>query len=498
MRARARTLTGQLARALVSLLVAAAGVASPALAEAPAETAPAAAPTDAFGLLPAPLPRFAPARLRPVAAGTILDRCVARACEARLTPDQLLAQVQALVAQARYAEARPLLAALAEAPGMKLPFRFLSGYIAQQSNDLATAAHFYRAILVDDPGQTRVRLELARVMMLQGKPQSADRQFRLAEQDAELPPEIARTIRAARDVIRSRRAWSLSVDLGLAPDSNINNATSADSINVYLGGQQVPLTLDESARPRSGVGRTGSVDAGLRLPLGDAAMMLVDADVVGTDYDGATYDDFAYEAAAGPELRLGGATRVRLQAVGAQRVFGNRVATRQAGLKGGVETMLSQRGRLGVQIDARRTAARFDGNFSGWQLGGYATYEHAIAKAMIASAGLFARRDALVASAYSSTEGGAIAGLGGELPLGLNVALSGTASRARYDAPVAFFGTAPRADWRYSLRATLGVRALRVAGLSPSATLTVSRIDSTVGYYSTTRARVRFALARYF
>lgn len=460
---------------------------------------PAAAETAAsLDLLPAPLPRFMPAAVPAPASATLLDRCTAQTCVTRLTPEQLLGEVQALVAQARFAEARPLLEALSNVPALRLEYRFLSGYVAQQTNDLDGAARFYRAILTDDPTQTRVRLELARVMMLQGKAQSADRQFRLAEQDDELPPEIARTIRAARDVIRSKRAWSLNVDLGLAPDTNINNATSADSINVYLGGQQVPLTLDESARPRSGVGRTGSVDAGLRLPMSDAALMLIDADVVGTDYDGSTFDDFAYEAAAGPELRVSSVTRVRLQAVGAQRVYGNRIATRQVGLKGGGETMLSARTRVGLQIDARRTDARFDDAFSGWQVGGYATVERAVAKAIIASGGLFARRDALDSEAFSSTEGGMIAGIGGELPLGLNVALSGTASRAVYDAPLFFFAPAPRKDWRTSLRATLGVRAFRIAGLSPSATLSVSRIDSTIDYYSTTRARVRFALARYF
>ncbi|NJR79922.1 surface lipoprotein assembly modifier [Sphingomonas corticis] len=431
-------------------------------------------------------------------ADTLIDRCQASVCRARLSPQQLLGEVQELVLQARYAEARPLLAALSQAPGVRLEYRFLSGYVAQKTNDLKTAAAFYRAILTDDPNQTRVRLELARVMLLQGKRQGADRQFRLAEQDADLPPEIARTIRATRDVIRSQRDWSLNVDAGIMPDSNINNATSADNINVYLGGQAVPLALDDSARPRSGVGRFGSVDAGLRLPAFGESMMLVDLDAVGTDYDGRDFDDLAIEAAVGPELPVGERLRVRAQAVGAQRMFGGRVAMRQAGIKGGVETMLSRVGRLGVQFDARRTFQAFDPGYTGWQWGGYATYEHAVAKAIVASGGIFARRDALTSAAFSSTEGGVIAGIGGELPLGLNVAVSGTASRAVYDAPLYFFSAAARRDWRFTARATLGVRAWRIAGLSPSINASVSRIDSTLDYYAATRMRYRFTLARYF
>jgi hypothetical protein len=431
-------------------------------------------------------------------AEALVDRCTAAQCRARLTAAELVDEVQALVAARRFAEARPMVAALAAVPAFRLQYRFLSGVIAQQTDDLDAAARFYRAILVDDPTQTGVRLQLARVMLMQGKRQSADRQFRLAEQDADLPPDVARTIRAARNVIRSQKAWRLNVDAGIAPDSNINNATSSDSINVYLGGQAVPLTLNESARPRSGLGRTGSIDAGLRLPAWGETMMLVDVNGAGTDYDGRSFDDFAFEGAIGPEVPLSERTRVRVQAVGAERLYGGRVATRQAGIKGGGETMLSASGRLGVQIDARRTFAAFDDGYSGWQLGGYATYERAVARAVVASGGAFVRRDALRTSAYSSTEAGVIAGIGGELPLGINLGISGTASRARYDAPVHFFSPEPRRDWRLNARATLGIRALRVAGLSPSFSVSVSRIDSSIAYYANTRTRFRFTLARYF
>lgn len=431
-------------------------------------------------------------------SASIIDRCTAQTCVARLTPAQLLGEVQALVDQSRWAEARPLLAALQQVPGFSLEYRFLSGFVAAQTGDLERAAGFYRAILTDDPKQTRVRLELARVMMLQGKRQSAERQFRIAEDDEDLPPEIARTIRAARDVLRSQKMWSVNIDAGIAPDSNINNATSSDQINVYLGGQAVPLTLNESARARSGLGRTGSVDASLRLPAWGESMALFDLDAIGTDYDGKDFDDYAFEGAAGVEMPLSPRNRLRVQAVGAQRLYGGRVATRQAGLKGGLETMLSRSGRLGVQLDARRTFAAFDDAYSGWQVGAYATYERAVARAVVASGGVFGRRDSLKASAYSSTEGGVIAGIGGELPHGINAAFSATASRAVYDAPMWFFSAEPRRDWRYSGRVTLGVRALRVMGLSPSVSFSVSRIDSNLDFYTTTRGRFRFALARYF
>ena len=299
-------------------------------------------------------------------------------------------------------------------------------------------------------------------------------------------------------MIRTKRAWSLNTDFGFAPDTNINNATASDSVTVLFGAQPIPLTLDKEARARSGTGQFGTVDAGLRLPVSDRINTLVDFDFAGTNYKGTAYDDISYEAAAGGELALNQDLRVRLQAVGAERQFGGRIATRQYGVKGGLETDLGDSARLGLQLDARRTSARFDHNFDGWQTGLYANYERVVARSLIASGGVFVRRDVLAAKAYSSTELGATAGFGGELPLGFNVGLGGSVSHAAFGAPIAIFSADPRRDWRLSARATIGNRAFSWLGFSPTVGVSWGRIDSSLDYYANSRTRFRFALARYF
>lgn len=436
----------------------------------------------------------------PQAAGAeaLVDSCVAQTCKARLTAPELLNEVQTLVAAKRYAEARPMIAALAGVPGLTFEYRFLTGFVAAQTGDLTGAAAMYRAILVDDPTQTRVRLELARTLFALGRRQSADHEFRLAAEDRELSPEILRTIRAARDVIRSQRAWTLNFDLGFAPDTNINNATAADSITVLFGAQPIPLTLGDDARARSGTGHFGTLDAGLKLPIGGGVSALADLDAARTDYAGKAFDDFSYEGALGAEAVVAHDWRVRLQAVGAERTFGGRLATRQWGVKTGLETDLGNSARVGLQLDTRRTDATFDRNYSGWQTALYATYERVLARSLIASGGVFARRDQLRARPYSSTELGAIAGIGGELPLGFNVGVGGSVSRALFDAPIALFSPDARRDWRLAARATIGNRALRWLGFSPTVGLSWGRVGSSLDYYASSRTRVRFALARYF
>lgn len=443
------------------------------------------------------------ALLAPAAAGaqtsdSLLDRCQAEICKARLTPDQLLGETQKLIEAKRFDEAQPLLAALATVPALALETRYLSGQLAAAQGKHAAAADFYMAILAEDPSQTRVRLELGREMLAMGKYQSADRQFRLAQQTDDLPEDVARTIRSVRDVIRARRAWRLDVDLGIAPDSNINNATSADQVTVNWGGWQIPLTLDPQARAQSGTGQTASISGGLRLPVAERVSALLDVDSSGSNYAGTNYDDVQAQAAAGAEYRISEASSVSLQALNAQRWYGGRLVTSQFGLKAGFQARLSNTQQIGVQIDSRKTDARFDGSYDGWQTGMYATYERAVGKSLVASTGVFARRDALVAKPYSSKEAGVIAGFGGELPHGITFGISGTASRAVFDMPMTIFSPDPRKDWRFSARATLGNRSIRLWGFSPQVSASYSRINSTLPYFANDRLRFRFAVARYF
>jgi hypothetical protein len=335
-------------------------------------------------------------------------------------------------------------------------------------------------------------------MLALGKPQSADKQFKIAEQDKDLPDDVAKTIRAVRDVIRTKRAWRLDVDFGFAPDSNINNATSADTINVQWGGGTLPLTLDDKARARSGTGETASLSAGLKLPVAKKVSALIDVDGNGTNYAGVSYDDFQLQLASGAELRFTNTTSASLEAVGALRWYGGGLVSRQLGAKAGFQTQLSRREQVGVQLDLRRTDARFDHSYDGWQGAAYATYERAIGKSLVVSGGVFARRDWLTERAYSSTELGVIAGFGGELPHGITLGLSGSVSRAVYDAPMTLFSNDPRKDWRYTARATLGDRKLALFGFSPQISASYSRDDATIPFFANDRLRFRFALARYF
>jgi outer membrane protein len=419
-------------------------------------------------------------------------------CDFRVTPDQLLVMIERLVSTKQYDEARPLVAALGKAPGMEIPYGFLEGLIALETGDAKSAITHFRAVLAKDPQQTRVRLELARALMAAGDAQGADYHLRLVQDADDLPEDLARSIRQVRSVIRTKKNWRLGFDIGLAPDTNINSATSAETVDVNFGPQALELELDEGARARSGTGITANIYGSVRLPTSERMAIVTDVDASMVNYSGETFDDYTFQLATGPELRLGENSTVSLQAVGLYRRFGGQTAARQYGAKLGYQWDPSRTQRVGLQLDGRRAESDFGPGYSGWQLSAVSTYEQVVAKSAVATLSLYARRDAMDLATHASKTVGASVGIGGELPLGINAGVSGGVSYAVYDAPQFIFSPDERKDWRYQGRVYLGFRNIRYWGFSPSVEYRYSKVDTNYDFYKSDRHRFEFKLARYF
>ncbi len=434
-------------------------------------------------------------------AGGLQQHCFDGKCSYRLSSSQMLAFAEKLVSDGKYEEARPIVAALAAAPEMQVPYNFFDGMIALETGDAKTATKRFRAILKDHPGQTRVRLELARALMMQGKFRGADYHLKLAQNDENLPEDVARMIGNARSVIRSNRRFRFGFDFGFAPDSNINSATAADTVDVNFGPNRIPLELSEDAKARSGVGATASAYAGIRIPAADNMNIVVDLDADAVKYEKSDFDDYSVQLAAGPELTLGEKTRVRVQGVGLYRWYGGDIATRQFGSKVTLQHSLGESRRIAVQVDGRRTESEINSGYNGWQVGANASYEQVVAKSAIVSASILVRRDFLDEGAYASKTAGVNAGIGGELPMGINAGISGGVLYSKYDEAQPFFAEVPderREDWRLYGRAHAGLRSVRIAGFSPSVEYNFLKVASNYDFYRSTRHRVHFKLARYF
>jgi hypothetical protein len=187
-----------------------------------------------------------------------------------------------------------------------------------------------------------------------------------------------------------------------------------------------------------------------------------------------------------------------VQAVGYTRIYGGTVAQQGPGVRVSYQQNLPKGQRVSGLIDVRKIDSHFSPAYDGTSYSAYLTYERVIRRSMVASATVYARRDDLRSDSYSSKEIGVNLGIGGELPKGINAGLSTGISRALFDEPVLMLDPDSRKDWRFSGRANIGLRSIRVLGFSPSVTYTFTKTSTNVPLYRNERHRVEFALARYF
>lgn len=125
---------------------------------------------------------------------------------------------------------------------------FLSGQLAMADGDFRLAVSEFRRLLSEDPSLIRVRLELARALYELRDFDAARYHFELAL--GEDVPEAARAnIQGFLQRIRSQIS-SYSLSAMLVPDSNVNQSTRAETVDV-LGRT---FTLNGDARAKSALG----------------------------------------------------------------------------------------------------------------------------------------------------------------------------------------------------------------------------------------------------
>jgi outer membrane protein len=415
-------------------------------------------------------------------------------CLAGLSARELIAVSEDMIAYKKYAEARQVLAALDSNPQVSIQRNFLQGYIARQTGDKKTAIKKFRAVLVEKPDETRVRVELARTLYENGSPAAADYHFKLAQRDTDnVPPDIQRAISRYRQQIRAQKGWSFSTSFGIAPDTNINSATNNTVVDIF----GLPFALNDTARSKTGVGQTVGAQGQARLKLSP----VYDLDIIGaanfTNYKGSQFDDIGATFSIGPARQIGQRARVGIGATYSQRWFGGDVLNRGYGVRLTGDYRFTDASDLSAELSVRKINSLMNDEYDGSQLAVAVSYQQAFARQITASFGTTIQRNKLADAGYSNWDMGLFAGLGAELPWGINAGLSAQVSNSLYDATDRlFFKT--RKDLRINGRAYVGLRSLRVMGFSPSVEYTYQMNNSNISLYDYDRHRVEFAVARYF
>jgi len=187
----------------------------------------------------------------------------------QLTPSELFAFADAARDRGDYELAETAYRALSTNTDIELrtEARFRLGMmLADRQHKYREAATEFRRILDDKPKAARVRLELARMQALTGNLGAAEREMRAAEANG-LPPDVERMVRFYANALSARKPFGASIELAIAPDSNINRATRSDTLGTVIG----DFTLDQNAKARSGVGLALRGQTYARLPMGAKA-----------------------------------------------------------------------------------------------------------------------------------------------------------------------------------------------------------------------------------
>lgn len=186
---------------------------------------------------------------------SILVHCVCAALSfqpalSHAADESLLLAAQNMLNNGQSIEAFDLLDPHEEEYAGEKEYDYLYGLSLLDTGESASAVFAFQRVLAIDPEFAGARLELGRSYFDMGQMQRAQREFQLVQNQS--PPDSVKQVidkyLAAIESrnLRNREGWRGFLQLGLGDDSNVNNATSAES---FLG---FDLT-DESRETSSSV-----------------------------------------------------------------------------------------------------------------------------------------------------------------------------------------------------------------------------------------------------
>ena len=449
------------------------------------------------------------ALLRALAAAFLLHASASAASDrSHLSSDPRVEDARALVESGRFDAALAALRPLAPSHPDRTDVLFLLGLAALGAAErsgtgeegrtalLDEAVAALRAILIDRPALTRVRLELARAFFLLGEDDLSRAHFErvLAGKP---PPAVAANVRRFLEAIRARGRAQGHFGAALAPDSNVNAASGAEVIRI--GG--LPFRLDAPADRHSGTGVVVWGGGEYQHPLGPRWRLRAGADAARRDYAGSGFDRTFLSGHAGPRWRAGAETEASLLASARRRWIAGAPYSHALGARLEIDRRLDRRWTARARAswhrrEHRRDGRRFDGPVLDFSLG--AAWRAAPTLRVEATVGY--ARERPKAAVWRNSTRWARAGVSAALPagftLGASAELRWTGYRGRWW-PFTPDGAA-RKDRVRVLGVSVFNRAFTIGGFSPQLVLANEVRESNAQLYPYDRNRAELRLVRQF
>lgn len=409
-----------------------------------------------------------------------------------LSAGQVLELASAKAQAGDVAGAIALFVALARDPDVDIrsEARFRHGRLLEAQRRFGDAAVLYRAILDERPDAQRVRLQLAQALLLAGKEGQAAQALRQV-QAAGLPPDITRIVAQFQSALRAVQPVGGSLELALAPASNINRAPRSATLDTIIA----PLQLSEDGQAQSGLGVKLAGQGFVRLPVSRRLRWTARASGQGFLYGKDQFNDIAASVETGLEWRVG-TSRLQPSIGHTRRWFGGRPFTIANTVS------LSWLRPLGTrtQLDVSASAGHNDFRQNDLQDGAALDVGVALERAFDARSGgrisLSAQRLAARDPGYA-TVGGGVNLLYyrevGRSTLFLSAGLSHLGGDDRL-----FLFPRRRIEWLVRGAAGITLRQLQVKGFSPLIRISHERNFSSVGLFDFARTGVDLGITRAF
>lgn len=410
-----------------------------------------------------------------------------------LSPVELFAFADTARDEGDFATAETAYRALSTNPDVEIrtEARFRLGMmLADKQGNWREAAVEFRKILDERPATARVRLELARMNAMMGRMGAAEREFRAA-QAAGLPPEVEQMVRFYANALSASKRIGGSLEIAIAPDSNINRATKSDTLGTTIG----EFTLDQNAKAQSGVGLSMRGQGYLRGPLAKNANLLVRVSGSADVYRDDAFNDLAVSVQAGPEFAIG-KDRFALSAGPGWRWYGMTPYSTTASANASWQHPTGKRSQIRMEGGATRVDNRRNDLQDSWTY----TLSAGLDRALSARSGVglqaYGVRDAARDPGYATVTGGIGAYVFrefGKTSAVLTVGYSHLESDQRL-----FLYPRRRVDDRYSASLAATFRALRIGTFAPLARIRWERNKSSIELYDYKRLAGEFGIVSAF
>lgn len=461
--------------------------------EAPVPTAPASSQRPSAPDLSAPTSQLSPPQLQvaPPPASTPQITADGSALAGVSAAELFDLADQARVAE-RFSDAETIYRALSQdhALSVRSEARFRLGMMLAEQQRPADAALAFRAIIDEEPGAARVRLELARVLAAMGDERRARQQLRQAQASG-LPPQVALVVDQFASALRSNRRFGGNFELAMAPDSNINRATDAKQLDTVIA----PLTLSDDAREQSGIGVHVSGQVYARIALAPNLMLVPRFSGDGTFYRESQFNDLSGSALLGLEWQTG-RSRLMPSAGVTWRTYGGKRYNRTETADLRWTRQIGRRAQSDVGLSYGRAHYVTNPLQDGELFSASAGVERALSARTGVGVRLSGTRQTARDPGYATKSGGVT--LLGWRDMGRTTVFANvTARRLESDARLFPFPDR-RKEW--FLRGSVGAtfRQIEVGGFSPVVRFAYERNSASVGIYDYRRTTFDLGITRAF